>query len=742
VTDDLVVDARPAVCWLDAFPWVEAAVSRTGWLDGEVEAWWLEPIDTPGTLQRPLRIARISGLALQHLTRWMIGQILPGLRAETVLAHLEMSARARNALGQARYRLAGDLQNLELGDLLDLPNVGIGTVDSVLKALADSSTSQGTPVLLPPQAEDRRPVESWGGTLLEDLRLIASWHVALGVPDQPLLNGALAVGAPHEVIKAKQRLELISPGDVLDADQAELDVAELMHRSISTLDRRAQQVVARRFFADEPETLDELGRLLGITRERVRQIEAKARANMVSFLENTDTLFKGASGDGLEMVAEAVRELIGIVLPLDDLIALIPALARSVEAVGQPAWRVLDRLDDAYEIEDGWCASPTILAAQTMTVTRLHELANHHGVVAVDDLEAFNPNQSLEAGRESLRAWLAYCGYALDGEYVFTRIGSVSDRAAAILSVVGSPMVSQDLLDRLGVERTLGSLKNAVAADERFERVDRDRWALAEWGMESYGGVRALVRDEVARGGGRVALDALIGHITGKYSVAASSVVAYASSPPFEVKNGIVRMGTEGREVRKGPQRTRRLYRRADGWLYRVKVTKDHARGTGSVAPVAIAGILDLQYGQTRRLESVLGPQWISWTSTQPIFGTFRRFLIAQDLEVGSEIFLVIADDGTFHIEPVDITYANPLEQALALAGVSDAAMRQRPRVALATAIGLAEDSSPASVIGGYRERGDSDIAELLLTVRDRLDDVVRSPAPPPVDIDEILDLL
>jgi hypothetical protein len=742
VTDDLVVDARPALCWLDAFPWIDAAVNRTAPADGEPSAWWFDAIDASGTPQRAQRLAQLADLALKHLTRWTVGQIFPGLPADTVLTQLEMSTRARNALGRSGYRLAGDLHGLELGELLDLPYVGIGTVDSILRELADSSTLQGTPVLFPPQREDVRPAESWGGSLLDDLRLIASWYVALGTPDHPLLGGALAHGAPPDVIKAKQRLELITAGEVLDAGHTELDVAELLHRSISTLDSRAQQIVARRFFADEPETLDELGRSLGVTRERVRQIEAKARANMVGFLENSDTLFNGVSGDGLEMVAAAARELIGTVLPLDDLIALIPALARPIEAVGQPAWRVLDRLDNAYEIEDGWCASPTILAAQTMTLTRLQELANHHGVVAIDDLDALNPNQPAEAGRQSLRAWLSYCGYVLDGDYVFTRVSSVSDRAASILSVVGSPMASQDILCRLGVERSLGSLKNSMATDERFERVDRDQWALVEWGMESYGGVRALVRDEVARGGGRVALDTLIERITGKYSVTASSVVAYASAPPFEVKAGVVRMAVEGRDARKSPQRTRRLYRQADSWLYRIKVTKDHARGSGSVAPMAIAGILDLQYGQTCLLKSELGPQSINWTGTQPAFGTIRRFLMAEDVEVDSEIFLVIADDGTFQIEPVDVVDADPLKRALTLAGVTGVATRQQPRLALARAIGLAEDSSPASVISGYRERGDSDIAELLMTVRDQLEDVVPRTTAPSVDIDEILDLL
>lgn len=751
MTEDLVLDARPALCWLDAFPWIESAAGRIASVDGTRQAWWLEAIDASGTPERMQRLSQISGLAFEHLMRWTIGQIFPGLPADTVLADLPISTRARHAMGRFGYRVAGDLQGQELGELLDMPRVGIGTVDSILQALADASTSQAAPVLLPPARREgighhvvahADNDAHWSQSYIGDLRLIASWYIALGIPTQPLVGGPLAPGTPPAVIQAKQRLELVCAGDVLTRDQTELDAAELLQRCIGTLDSRAQHILARRFFADQPETLDDLGRSLGVTRERVRQIEAKARANMVGFLGTGEALLL-ESGGSLETVAAATRQVIGIVLPLDVLIALMPALAHPVEAVGQPAWRVLDRLDDAYEIEDGWCASPTIPGAQAVTLARLQELANQYGVVRFDDLDALNPYQSVEAGRQTLRDWLTYCGYVIDGDYILTRTQSVADRAASILSIVGSSMASQEILDRFGIERSLGSLKNAMAMDERFERVDRDRWALAEWGLESYDGVRALVRDEVARGGGQVGMNTLVERITGRYSVTASSVVAYASAAPFEAKGGVVRLASVDRDARKSPRRTRRLYRRADGWLYRIKVTKDHLRGSGSVAPMAIAGILDLQYGQTRLLESDLGQQAISWTGNQPAFGTIRRFLVAEDIEIDSELFLVIGEDGSFHIEIVDVADAAPLEQALRLVGATDAATREQPRVALATAIGLPEDSPAASVIGGYQERGDSDIAQLLMSVKDRLEgEVVPRTVQLCADIDEILDLL
>ena len=83
------------------------------------------------------------------------------------------------------------------------------------------------------------------------------------------------------------------------------------------------------------------------------------------------------------------------------------------------------------------------------------------------------------------------------------------------------------------------------------------------------------------------------------------------------------------------------------------------------------------------------------------------------------------------------------LEQALALAGITSDDDLKAPHVALARAIALPEDSPAVSIIGGYRERGDEDIADLLVLVKDRLERSDGTPQfEPSADIDEILRLL
>ena len=731
-------DLRPR-SWADAFPWLAGLVGSGG------DSWWHESIDDTDLVTRRNRLATISELSMQRLTRWSVGQIFPGLGPDIDLLKLtQLPVRAINALTRFDCPRSGQLMAIRLDEMLSWRQVGVGTVDAILQTLADISTSLSTPTVTyegtgyrsggtVAGAFNEVRLPEWMSSLVDDLSLIATWYGTVGLPGQTLLGGAVPTGTPDDIAKARERLESLSASDILSVDELELDVAGLFDDALRMIDPRAAQILSDRLFSDEPITLDQLGNRHNVTRERIRQIEGKARGTMLTFISEEGPL---------AAVAEAARDLIGTIRPLDDVLELIPALGRKVETAGQPAWRVLDRLDDAYEIEDGWCVVPSMTAAEAITQTQLQERADQYGVLRLDDLDLVQTSQT-DRMQELTGAWLTHCGYIVDGDFVLTRTTSVGDYGAAVLAIEGSPLSTQEILDRFVFERSGGSLRNAMSIDARFERVDRDRWALTEWGMEGYGGIRSVIRELVARGGGRARLSDVVEYITERYSVSGSSVVAYAGAAPFMTKGGIVQVASVDHGARKPPERTRRIFRRPDAWAYRVRITTDHLRGSGSVAPMAIASILNLQAGETRQLESALGPQAIAWTGLQPSFGTIRRFLMAEDIAADTDAFLVIHDDGTFNFEQARELVDNPLVDALSLVGAPTTVDRETTRRALACAIRLPDDSPVTSVIGGYRERGDDDIAELILSVREYLETghtpQQRSHS---TDVNDILDLL
>ena len=80
------------------------------------------------------------------------------------------------------------------------------------------------------------------------------------------------------------------PSDMDDPEQLVAGTQEdLLHRghlrdAIKTLPAREQLIIERRHLVDKPETLQEVGESLGISRERVRQLEVRALRRMKDWL--------------------------------------------------------------------------------------------------------------------------------------------------------------------------------------------------------------------------------------------------------------------------------------------------------------------------------------------------------------------------------------------------------------------------------------------------------------------------
>ena len=270
------------------------------------------------------------------------------------------------------------------------------------------------------------------------------------------------------------------------------------------LDERYQAILAKRLFAWNPKTLEEMGQEFGVTRERVRQLEVKARGRLNDIVTG-DT----RSAD----VARLVRTQIRGVRPLEELLAEAPALAVEVVTVGQPAWRVIDVLDDAYEIADGWCAEPSFEAARRDTAVFLDELADAYGVVRLADVTLSDD----EAGALPwLKDWLIYLGYEVRDEFVLLKTASLNDMAAAILSIEGAPLTFDELHQKVG-RGAPGSLRNQVSTDPTFTKVDREHFALTEWGLEGYTNIRGEIGKLLEQADGELPLATVVESLVDRF---------------------------------------------------------------------------------------------------------------------------------------------------------------------------------------------------------------------------------
>ncbi|TDW60768.1 DNA-directed RNA polymerase subunit alpha C-terminal domain-containing protein [Kribbella pratensis] len=690
------VDTHPRV-WSDAFPWLRGSLSG----DDELRSWRDMAMDDAAGMDRRRVLSSVVSLAINHLEKWPIGEVFPGMPLEMPIDDLDLTVRAYNVLHRERKLTTSDLADVRIEDLLACRNAGIGTVRDILRNLADRSTSLPQASLADDTTMFVEPASSAAllGGLINDIEALAEWNLLLGQEDRGLL-APLALGAPMEIAAARERILALSATAVAPPSSA--DVAEVLEQAILGMDERFRVILARRLFAWKPMRLEQLGQEFGVTRERVRQLESKARSKLYEVV---------AEGTPAGQVAAVVRSEVRGVRPLQELLTEIPALARTVESVGQPAWRVIDILDDSYEIADGWCAEPSLDAAKRETAIYLDELADEFGVVRLADVGLVG---SGEPGTLPwLTEWLQHLGCDVRDGFVLLRTSSVGDVAAAALSIEGGPLTLEVLFERAN-RGSIGSLRNQLNTDPRFHKVDVEHWALTAWGMDGYSNIRTEIAKLLEQAGGELPLATIVESLVERFGVSPASVNVYAGSAPYEVRNGIVRSEAIRTAGGKNPAKVQGYYRRGQDWLHRTTVTRDHLRGSGWGASTAIATIVGLSPGETAELPTRLGPQKFSWKNHQPAYGSIKRFLEADDLGIGDEVFLVFRGDGTFDVEKLAEPTEEPRRQALRLVGADMNLAGQEAVDALAAAIKYPAGDDVETVAAGYAARREQPIAELL----------------------------
>lgn len=70
------------------------------------------------------------------------------------------------------------------------------------------------------------------------------------------------------------------PGEVLDETRLQARMEHAARGALATLDDRERFIVERRILDEDSESLAELGRQLGVSRERARQLEARAKTKL------------------------------------------------------------------------------------------------------------------------------------------------------------------------------------------------------------------------------------------------------------------------------------------------------------------------------------------------------------------------------------------------------------------------------------------------------------------------------
>lgn len=249
---------------------------------------------------------------------------------EKELAHLigEGDTRARDRMVRANLRLVVNIargytgKGLSLQDLIEEGNLGLlravegfdpamGTrfstyasywiKQSIKRALINSAKTIRIPAYMVELLSKWRRASS---RLAEELgRTPTPEEVArvLGLPKKKLPIVKKAIKIYNSTPQTDQSEAGWSLGDMVmdermktpEDELVEHDVLDHVRRMMKTMDTREATVLKMRFGLEDtdPHTLKEIGEELGLTRERVRQIETEALKKLAESIENSGRVF-------------------------------------------------------------------------------------------------------------------------------------------------------------------------------------------------------------------------------------------------------------------------------------------------------------------------------------------------------------------------------------------------------------------------------------------------------------------
>jgi DNA-directed RNA polymerase delta subunit len=304
-------------------------------------------------------------------------------------------------------------------------------------------------------------------------------------------------------------------------ETATVDLATSIKDILNTIEReREREIIARRFgLFDRKETLEQVGELLGITRERVRQLEKAImiRLKMAAennlpqipdlekhFIRHLHDLGRVAKVSELSsLVTKSNTELdrahIAFVAALSPRLTLVDENDRYHLAVG------LSEFHDAEQIKKN--VDQIIKSIKEngapVTVEVLHEKLSHGHPNHVKALASLSKHLANLKGKWGLTQWPS------------VNPKNIRDKIFVILLENGKPMHFNEISkaikgsDFRRKDVTTQAIHNELIKDGRFVLIGRGIYALKDWGY-SKGTVADIITDVLKKEGGPLHRDEIV----------------------------------------------------------------------------------------------------------------------------------------------------------------------------------------------------------------------------------------
>jgi Sigma-70, region 4 len=219
------------------------------------------------------------------------GHALPGLHliAGQPLDPAELPGRVRGALSREGIREWGGLAGYGVQDLLAIRMLGTGSVRLIAEAavwrvaVIALGERTGSPVAPDAAAPGRAMLPA--GCVAIPVQALAAWAVVeRGITT---VGGLLALapdltGLPPEIASEWELARDTDLRRLAGGPPTMPQLPGLLRDLLAEVDGRRREILTRRTFAPQPQTLDTLAAAFGISRGRVRQLEESARVQIAT----------------------------------------------------------------------------------------------------------------------------------------------------------------------------------------------------------------------------------------------------------------------------------------------------------------------------------------------------------------------------------------------------------------------------------------------------------------------------
>lgn len=300
---------------------------------------------------------------------------------------------------------------------------------------------------------------------------------------------------------------------------------------VAAADPRTRDLLVDRIFTfDDAPTLNEIGERWGLTRERVRQLEVRAR-------EESEASFHAVWAKA----AGALRPLTSVVLPSERFLRACRSLGAGLAYSDVVAAAVVAAAGP-WVRADGWTYHSTLTSRLDAARHAIRESCDEYGLLPADSLAHLD---GLFTSEDDQAQYFRSAVGVVELSGYWSLRDSQRTRVAAALRRIGRPATKVEIAAEARVDdpERVGSTLSALSG---IVRADKERWAFDDWVDDPYDGIVGEIYQRISANHGSVAIASLLEELPRRYGVSEASVHAYLQTPAFLVEDGFVRRADTG----------------------------------------------------------------------------------------------------------------------------------------------------------------------------------------------------